>query len=868
MNFVKIVCFLFLLIPHLTVNAQDLKRVFRALEKEDVAKAKELLESQISQDSINPGSRWMYARLLSCDSLPEYYDLDKARIYAQQAVVDFQRANEKIKLAFIMAPFSLLDIEKTNTDIEKQTYEKVLSRYTLDAFHSFLSLYPKSAYREEFFYNIDSLAFDSVTQIHNWESYENYVKVYSTSRFSERAQAHYEQLLYEEKTANDDLNEFKKFINEYPTSRYVTAAIDVIFERTLDLNTSHCFLDHLQNYPQSPHNEELLSILYHMSPEVFFKLSTFTELEENIDSLQVIFQLNAQPLLPFLEHGKIGFMNLEGIPILKPKYHSLLKQELLCQTLQGDIIGVSSASGIKQLINRAGTSIYSGPMITYEDLGFGFLKIKEPTQIKIIHKSGKLLFDKLIDAAIVGGRWLKIRREEGWALATYTGKILTPFTYDEINTVGDFWAFRVGEEIAFHNLSFVQKGIQKKQLTPNFLADDYELINDSVMLLYHENKQALLESNMNLLIPWEADRDIYVGDTYHYTEGISDYKIYHKQIIKDLGTNVFENLIDHHPWLGLKKNHWYLINPKGAFIKVDSIQSLRELALVIRDSDSSYVLFPNEQSVLINKEVTVNSLLSRDRQGKVRARYLLKTHKNAREIYNKDGKLMFKSSFDQIDLLTDSLFKITLKGKQGVLNQKGNVTIPIEYDFIEQKNQLVQLLKNGKIKGFDLNHNTELSDQYEGVSERLGPYYLTKKKSFKGLINREGAVVIDFKYQNIVGLNDSLFWVQTDSSWSLITDHQKNILKGISTYTQITDNVFRYLKNNKYGLIYGNQSIHYPAEYDAIRSISHQKKPLFQFEIFIASAPFHIIITKDFSGNPIHSQAYRPHEYEQIVCDL
>jgi len=507
-------------------------------------------------------------------------------------------------------------------------------------------------------------------------------------------------------------------------------------------------------------------------------------------------------------------------------------------------------------------------MITYEDLGFGFLKIKEPTQIKIIHKSGKLLFDKLIDAAIVGGRWLKIRREEGWALATYTGKILTPFTYDEINTVGDFWAFRVGEEIAFHNLSFVQKGIQKKQLTPNFLADDYELINDSVMLLYHENKQALLESNMNLLIPWEADRDIYVGDTYHYTQGISDYKIYHKQIIKDLGTNVFENLIDHHPWLGLKKNHWYLINPKGAFIKVDSIQSLRELALVIRDSDSSYVLFPNEQSVLINKEVTVNSLLSRDRQGKVRARYLLKTHKNAREIYNKDGKLMFKGSFDQIDLLTDSLFKITLKGKQGVLNQKGNVTIPIEYDFIEQKNQLVQLLKNGKIKGFDLNHNTELSDQYEGVSERLGPYYLTKKKSFKGLINREGAVVIDFKYQNIVGLNDSLFWVQTDSSWSLITDHQKNILKGISTYTQITDNVFRYLKNNKYGLIYGNQSIHYPAEYDAIRSISHQKKPLFQFEIFIASAPFHIIITKDFSGNPIHSQAYRPHEYEQIVCDL
>ena len=51
------------------VNAQDLKRVLKTLEKRDIEKAKELLESQISKDSINPGSKWMYARLLSSDCL-------------------------------------------------------------------------------------------------------------------------------------------------------------------------------------------------------------------------------------------------------------------------------------------------------------------------------------------------------------------------------------------------------------------------------------------------------------------------------------------------------------------------------------------------------------------------------------------------------------------------------------------------------------------------------------------------------------------------------------------------------------------------------------------------------------------------------
>ena len=72
MNFIKIIYLIFFLISHLMVNAQDLKRVLKTLEKRDIEKAKELLESQISKDSINPGSKWMYARLLSSDSLPQY----------------------------------------------------------------------------------------------------------------------------------------------------------------------------------------------------------------------------------------------------------------------------------------------------------------------------------------------------------------------------------------------------------------------------------------------------------------------------------------------------------------------------------------------------------------------------------------------------------------------------------------------------------------------------------------------------------------------------------------------------------------------------------------------------------------------------
>ena len=87
---------------------------------------------------------------LSCDSLPQYYDLDQARIYGQRAITDFQEADKKMKLAFTTASFNLLDIEKTNTNIENQTYEKILSQYTMDGFHFSFSISQKYLCRVSF----------------------------------------------------------------------------------------------------------------------------------------------------------------------------------------------------------------------------------------------------------------------------------------------------------------------------------------------------------------------------------------------------------------------------------------------------------------------------------------------------------------------------------------------------------------------------------------------------------------------------------------------------------------------------------------------------------------------------------------------
>ena len=61
---------------------------------------------------MNPGSKWIYAQLLSTDSLP-FYDLEKSRDYINDALGDLESANEEQLEDFIKLEFDKGNLMKT-----------------------------------------------------------------------------------------------------------------------------------------------------------------------------------------------------------------------------------------------------------------------------------------------------------------------------------------------------------------------------------------------------------------------------------------------------------------------------------------------------------------------------------------------------------------------------------------------------------------------------------------------------------------------------------------------------------------------------------------------------------------------------------
>ena len=81
--------FLLILCGFWYAQGKDLKKIFRALDKEDLPKALELISESLSEQPVNPGARYVLAELLATDSLT-LFDLDSARQTIWQALEDYR----------------------------------------------------------------------------------------------------------------------------------------------------------------------------------------------------------------------------------------------------------------------------------------------------------------------------------------------------------------------------------------------------------------------------------------------------------------------------------------------------------------------------------------------------------------------------------------------------------------------------------------------------------------------------------------------------------------------------------------------------------------------------------------------------------
>ena len=170
------------------------------------------------------------------------------------------------------------------------------------------------------------------------------------------------------------------------------------------------------------------------------------------------------------------------------------------------------------------------------------------------------------------------------------------------------------------------------------------------------------------------------------------------------------------------------------------------------------------------------------------------------------------------------------KGKYGIINEKGELALPLEYDFIEQPSiysnyaNIFLATKQNTVTVFDKNLNVIPIKGIVSYLDWDGKLYVTNQKNKIGLIDYNGKQTIPCIYDTLYNEHSVPripgFIAKKDGVYGFVSDKNKIIqpFKYKFIYAIKNGNVVYVDQNYKVGIFDEEGKIMIPFEYDAIYS--------------------------------------------------
>lgn len=857
----KIFAVIMILMVSVILYGRDLKKILRAIDKGDLPKTLILIEESLEKEPVNPGARYILAGLLSYDSLP-LYNIDSARVVIDQAMEDHGNASEE----------ELEDLEKNDVDlaqmqalaskIETQHYSRALRIHSTTAFQSFLNTYPESDMGSKAIRLRDSVAWEATRPQLSIAAYQSYLATYKEAHLSDEVTFRLDSLQYFRTITPDRLTDYQSFLDQFPSSPYVARAEKIVFERMTATNDAEDLELFIASYPRAALLKKAYDILYHLKGNI--DLSGHPAR----DSAIAIQNTPNSLLVPIFKDGLFHFMDDEANLIPNAIYLKI-PDEYVCGQIASDFLyGVGEYA---KIVNRQGITIYKGDIRAVNDIGRGVLLVSTAEGKMLIHKSGFVIKASGIDGAmIVGDRWIKINVGDRYGLISFAGYEVTPVRYDDIELIGEFWAFERDGNIAIYTTEKIIEELHDDVLELEFKFDDFEIIQDSFLIGFRGARESLLDKSLRFLIPW-GEHEISPGVPYHYARRPEGFKLYWGEVAAGISDQI-DALQENDHWFGVKSDtSWTLINKSmGAVWKnnIDSLNLVGSASAIVVAGDSMWLQFP-EVAVTISSNQTVTSTLPVPQKNippfiKVRAG-------KAVTLWTEVGDSLFTGQYSEVTVLKDTLFTVSKRGKSGVVSRDGREFVPVRYDAIQESEGLISLLQNGKIGVYDLLTDQMISSKYESKLERFGQYYVTVSDKKHGIIDHEENKIVDFEYDEIRYWNDSTAWLNNGNNWHLMNiETNDSLVTNVTSFNQVIDAHDKYVvfySEDGYGLISSNHGLLVEPKFNDIKNLGTVDEPLFFVESFNKEAEFYVVVYFDGAGKRINSFAYRTEEYEHIYCD-
>ncbi len=843
------------LIP-LLVAGGSLDRIRRAIEKEEFEKAFELIQKTRQKEPENPGLDFFSAQLFFIQNYSRF-NPDSARIAISEALKKHRQASTELIEDLAEDGVTLEKITQLSDGIRDHIYINTQNSISVETAERFMRTYPGSPYQEILTFKRDSIVFERVKRNDELDVYEDFLTKYSTPEFREEASRRIDELRYQVLRHSGSLPDYYQFLEKHPETRFRDPIEHYIFKRSTADHRPESYLQSIA-FSQSPSlKKKAADILYHHSNT----RGTYRHFLS--DSIAEVRKGDQLQLIPAMENGRFGFHSVDGQQRI-PYLFSNVEYTYKCEVTSDDWLFVSSDDESK-IIDKLGRPVISG-IEAYEDLSDGLGKVRQGGDWYLYHKSGFRIIDHPItDAEVLNGRWIKVLQKGKWALVSYSGHEITKYEFDDIRLLGNYWVFEREGLLAVYTEKLIEQELNQNGLELEFKFDDLELINDNMLIGFREDRECMLDGTLRFLIPW-GNYEINPDPSGWYLKTSNGYRLYDSSE-QDIMNKVHPYLETNSGWLALKTESDWMLLPRGKSVLpsrgYDSLKLVNDHAAISLKEEGRLLHFANGITVPVSESETISTFQNNNS-------YVLKSGKE-RIIYDSLGSEILQGAFEQISFFNDTLLKVVLKKKTGLISLKNEFVLKPIYDALDESEGLIQLLQGGKIGCLDLQNEVEMEPTYASRIERLGANYVTKKGEFYGVIDANEETVVSFLYDEIRTWNDTAFVAREANQWLFVNYNDEEVWESVDYLTEVVssekESIWKFIKDGKYGLLSNRNGILLNPEFTDVFNIGEPEKPIFFADQHLDKAGFHVVSYVDENGELLFSKAYEKIEFDLILCD-
>lgn len=814
--------------------------------------AREALKKAIRKDTLNPEVEIALANFY-LNELNPGQQVDSAYNYDLKALSHFSQLNAKQKERLKRDLIDSTVIVTLRVKIEKAAFDLAKQANSEKAYNDYLDRYKFSLLRTTATELRDEVAYLDALKQNSYTGFDDYIRKYPNSHRAKEARNRYEKLLFESRTHDHRLKSYENFVNDFPQSPHRKEAERQVFEVRTCNGTPAELTQFIDEHPNSSFAGFARDILFHVMRELDEKLPA----RLSNDSLQNVAALDKVVWAPVYKNGKYGFIDSEGTQALHAQFDNI-DENYKCGLVDADILMTSSG-----LVSRSGRVLSVAK--SFKDLGYGFLKVTDSCK-SVLHKSGVLVCNCFDDASILDGRYLVITKNNKVGLFALNGRQLLKPEFISIEMVqGVVVLNRNGKKVLITSkqLSLAADG---GVLDESFVYDEVRDFGKNRLLVRNGSLEGVIDSNLEFVVPLAIQQ--LTQTQFGLLRKVDDQYIFTD--LPELKNEPWKKFTIHRQWLRLKNNSgeklFDQLSKKVVEANPDSIWFENALAFTTHgDSVRVHVSATRKVDVPIDSKMFF--IKSPDS-----IRYFFVQQRNKKTVFDiETATKLFTAEFDHIESLSANYFVVTKKNKKGVLNAKGQVVLPAEYDILMLKENFISLYKDKKFGLYNISSAKIIKPTFERNLITLDTVMIAFQNGHCGLVDLNGKALGGFEYDEIQPWANAVMWTKKDFDWSLIDfKTSKKVLTRIKNIQIIKNTPEERLaivkQDNLFGVVSSVHGIIVPPSFTFLMNLGSEEEPLYFTAKDVEEAGIVVVIYYDKEGKLLRKQVYEDEEYARIVC--